>query len=326
MAYVVVFERFVWFDRLVRSNRYPNATNLAERFEISRKTAQRDINFMRDRLGAPLDYDAGCRGYHYTDQSFQLTPFQASQEELLAVLTARNLLAQVSGGYLSREIGRLGNKLTALCDERVNADDRLTTHFSSSWHGHSPVDETLFRTTAQALLQNRLMTITYQSPASGQISQRDVEPHHLQHYMASWVLIARCRRKDQWRKFFLARIRSFSLQTDTFCPRPAREWRSQVEGAFGIFQGEARIPVTLRFTPFRSRWIREQQWHPHQQIQERFDGSLEITFPVADFREVKMMILQFGADCEVLAPEELQQAVIKEIKRMGIVYEGVDGE
>ena len=107
MTYVVIYERFIWFDRSVRRGRYPNATILADKFEISRKTAQRNIDFMRDRLGAPLDYDAGRRGYHYTDQSFQLTPFQASQEELLAVLTARNLLTHVSGGYLSREIGRL---------------------------------------------------------------------------------------------------------------------------------------------------------------------------------------------------------------------------
>ena len=245
---------------------------------------------------------------------------------MLAVLTARSLLAHVSGGYLSREIDRLGRKLTVLCNERSVSEDRLPACFSASWHGHSPVDETLFRTTAQALVENRLMTIEYRSPVSDRITRRTIEPHHLQHYMASWVLIARCRRKNQWRKFFLARIRAFDLEPDTFTPRPAKEWRPLIEGAFGIFQGEARFPVTLRFSPFRSRWIREQLWHPHQQIQELLDGSLEITFPVADFREVKMMILQFGADCEVVAPEELRREVVAEIRRMGELYrERLDG-
>lgn len=321
MAYVVVFERFAWFDRSVRSGRWPNAAKLADRFEISRKTAQRNIDFMRDRLGAPLVYDPSRRGYRYSDDAFQLTPFQASQEELLALLTARNLLTQVSGGYLSREIDRLGRKLTALCDERLAARGRMGTHFSASWHGHSPVDETLFRTVAQALVQYRLLTIAYCSPVSDRTTRREIEPHHLHHYMGSWVLIAHCRLKDQWRKFFLARISSFEPQTDTFLPRPDKEWRPLIEGAFGIFQGEARLPVTLRFSPFRARWIREQRWHPHQRIQELFDGSLEITFPVADFREVKMMILQFGADCEVLAPEELRREVQWEIGRMAGLYE-----
>ena len=70
MAYVVIYERFIWFDRSVRRGRYPNATILADKFEISRKTAQRNVDFMRDRLGASLDYDAGRRGYRDTDQSF----------------------------------------------------------------------------------------------------------------------------------------------------------------------------------------------------------------------------------------------------------------
>lgn len=84
--------------------------------------------------------------------------------------------------------------------------------------------------------------------------------------------------------------------------------------------------MTLRFSPFRSRWIRQQVWHPNQQIQELLDSSLEITFPVADFREVKMMILQFGADCEVVAPEELREEVKDEIRRLAGVYEGVNGD
>jgi len=44
-----IYERFVWFDNQVRAQKYPNATSLAEQFEISAKTAQRDIDFMRDR-------------------------------------------------------------------------------------------------------------------------------------------------------------------------------------------------------------------------------------------------------------------------------------
>jgi hydrogenase maturation factor len=42
-----IYERFVWFDNQVRARKYPNATSLAEQFEISAKTAQRDIDFDR---------------------------------------------------------------------------------------------------------------------------------------------------------------------------------------------------------------------------------------------------------------------------------------
>ena len=52
-----IYERFVWFDERARLKAYPNATTLAEEFEVSVKTAQRDIEFMRDRLNCPLCYD-----------------------------------------------------------------------------------------------------------------------------------------------------------------------------------------------------------------------------------------------------------------------------
>ena len=63
-------ERYYWFDNQVRAKSFPNATILAERFEISPKTAQRSIEFMRDRFLASLEYQPSRRGYCYTDSSF----------------------------------------------------------------------------------------------------------------------------------------------------------------------------------------------------------------------------------------------------------------
>ena len=57
-----VYERFIWFDHKVKSKKYPNATSLSGQFEISLKTAQRDIEFMGDRLNCPLVYDKSRKG------------------------------------------------------------------------------------------------------------------------------------------------------------------------------------------------------------------------------------------------------------------------
>jgi len=67
-----IYERFVWFDNQVKARKYPNATSLSEQFEISTKTAQRDIDFLRDRLLCPLHYDSSQKGYYYSDDTFSL--------------------------------------------------------------------------------------------------------------------------------------------------------------------------------------------------------------------------------------------------------------
>jgi predicted DNA-binding transcriptional regulator YafY len=52
-------------ERLME-NQYPNCRQLADEFEVSAKTVQRDVNFMRDRMGLPIEYDKGRFGFRYT--------------------------------------------------------------------------------------------------------------------------------------------------------------------------------------------------------------------------------------------------------------------
>ena len=65
-------ERLLALDQLLRNNKYPNCTSFAEEWEISTKTAQRDLEYLQDRMGAPLQYDALKRGYYYTEPTFML--------------------------------------------------------------------------------------------------------------------------------------------------------------------------------------------------------------------------------------------------------------
>jgi predicted DNA-binding transcriptional regulator YafY len=60
-------ERVFWIDHEIRAGRSPNANTIAAHFEISAKTAQRTLDFMRDRLRMPLAYSAEDRGWHYTE-------------------------------------------------------------------------------------------------------------------------------------------------------------------------------------------------------------------------------------------------------------------
>ena len=61
MGEQLFLERFIWFDNETRHGHYPNAFKLAAKFEISTKTAQRSIDYFRDRLQAPLAYLLICR-------------------------------------------------------------------------------------------------------------------------------------------------------------------------------------------------------------------------------------------------------------------------
>jgi predicted DNA-binding transcriptional regulator YafY len=318
----LALERYYWFDNQVRTKRFPNANTLAKRFEISSKTAQRAIDFMRDRIGAPLEYDSRHKGYRYSDGSFPLPSFQVSQEEMVSILLARNLLSNSAGGLISRAIQSFGRKLFATMGHIGFTGDKLDHAFSAVWNGYSPSQADTFRVVLNSLLQNRLLICRYTSPASGQETKRTIAPHHLQHYMGSWVLIGWCYLKQDWRKFFLSRMSDPIMSDKSFEPRPRKEWEPLVHASFGIFQGGPPIPVVLHFNPFRAQWIREQIWHPDQKLETLPDGGLRLVLPVTDLREIKLRVLQFGADVEVIEPEELRDEVKKEIRKMAKIYRG----
>ena len=314
-------ERYLWFDGQIRAGRHPNARTLAARFEISRRTAQRDIERFRERFNVPLEYDAERRGYRYAEAAFQLPFMQVHQQEVLALLLAGNLLSHSAGGFISRAVEHFGKRLLTQTEQIGLSGRRLNEAFSAQWHGFAPAPAETFRRVADALLKNQLLTFDYRSPKNPrEPTHRTVEPHHLRHYMGTWMLIAFCREKQDWRRFSLSRITNLRGDKTGFDPRPPEQWRHQIEGGFGIFQGAELVTVRLRFAPDVAPWIRERHWHPAQAVEELSGGGLLLSFPVADFREVKLFILQYGAGVEVLAPEALRDEIVAEIENMGRLY------
>ena len=86
--------RIQWLHRKLSTNSYPNAQRLAERFGISHRQAQRDFDYLKDRLGAPLEYDSSRKGFHYT-APFTLPVFLTSDnDELYAGFSAETSIGR----------------------------------------------------------------------------------------------------------------------------------------------------------------------------------------------------------------------------------------
>ncbi len=95
MSSKVIYERFLWFNDQVKAKKYPNSRTLADKFELSPKTAQRDIEFIRDRLRAPLVYVPNKKGYAYEDYKYELPGIWINEEELSALLISSRLASTI---------------------------------------------------------------------------------------------------------------------------------------------------------------------------------------------------------------------------------------
>jgi predicted DNA-binding transcriptional regulator YafY len=315
-----IYERFVWFDDRVRSKKYPNATSLAGAFEISTKTAQRDIDFMRDRLLCPLDYDSSQKGYYYDDDTFSLPMVYLSSEELSSLLIARKMLQDISGGYIGEEISSIVDKITNVLTKRMSMGDRIDDTFSFQLIEYSPAPEAVFKAVLEGCLKKRCLSFTYYSPATEEKSKRTVEPYHLFNYMGTWHTIGYCHLRKEIRDFALSRISEPKVLAESFEIPTEFDFKKYFLSTFGLFKGKSTKEVTIRFTPEKSKWIKDQIWHKDQKVKYLKDGSLELSFPVSDFSEIKREILKHGDEVEVMRPKELRVLIKAEAQKIAKIY------
>lgn len=91
--------------------------------------------------------------------------------------------------------------------------------------------------------------------------------------------------------------------------------------AWGVMYGEEEpVEIRLRFSHWVTKRVKETLWHPSQQITDTAEGC-EWTAQIGDTLEIENWIRGWGSDCEVLAPKELREKMIKEVRRLAHIYE-----
>ena len=100
----------------IRQNKYPNARILAQEFEISERQAQRDIEYLRSSLGAPLFYDPQKRGYLYDNQTYVLPQVYLTEDQ-------RKILRYLAYRYENYQNNQRVNQLAQLF-QRISRENQ----------------------------------------------------------------------------------------------------------------------------------------------------------------------------------------------------------
>ncbi len=293
----------------IASGDLPTATQLAEVFEVSVKTIWRDIEFMRDRMNLPIQYDQRRHGYLYTEHVETFPNLQITEGELFALLVAEKSLQQYRGTPYEKPLLAALRKLERTLPDTVSlnlSDWEQTISFRTS---ATPVqDLPLIDTLARAAAERAELRLVYRKP-NRQPEDRVVHPYHLANVNGDWYLFAFDRLRNAIRTFAPARITSVERTGTTF-PRPQRFDLDQLlRDSFGIHSHQGDFEVVVRFTADVADYIREKRWHPSQQLAEREGGAVELRLRLGSLVEIQRWILGWGGHARVLAPPELAEGV-----------------
>lgn len=314
-------ERILEIDRQIRTGLYPRAEDIAEKLECSRRVIFEDKRFMMDRLGAPIEFDRENGGWRYTNPTWVLPGIMVTEGELLAFLLSIEVAQRHAGTAYETHLRSAINKISLSIKGAVTVDlEQLRTIYSVAPPTTAAVNEQLLLDLYRAIQERRQVQINYYTNSRGEWNERTVNPHHLYYENESWYLFAYDHWRADVRNFHLGRIDRWMVLDKRFKRNPAfsvDEWMGQ---AFQGIRGGEPVAVAIWFDQYQARWIRERNWPEGHDIKELPGGDLILRFETGGLEGVKMWVMQYGAQAEVLEPPELRQMVAEELGQAGERY------
>lgn len=320
-------ERLYQIDQLLHDRKVVSFAQLQDALGVSRATLKRDLEYMRSRLNAPIEWSREAGGYRFASAAPAVGPAYAlpglwfNEREIHALLTMQHLLSNLGAdGILQDHIGPLMARLNALLGSANDPADAVRQKVLIASVGRRPLPMAHFQQLGKALLKGRRVRLSYAARSTAEVTEREVSPVRLVHYRENWYLDAWCHLRQELRNFSVDRITAVHVLDVAAKVVSRKRVENALGPGYGIFaQGKLQW-ATLRFSAYRARWVANEQWHPDQKGQMGTDGRYTLRVPYVDHRELMMDVLRFGADCEVVAPRDLRTRVAKEVLQMGAVY------
>lgn len=280
------------------------AQDLAEKFEVSKRTIYRDITALSE-MGVPIVSLPG-EGYELME-GFYLPPLIFTHNEAIGLFLGAQLLIQQAAGTLTinaeQALAKISVALPKTTRQQVESLIGIIGFITPK--NRFNLDEPQLITLQQAIQSQRVIHIRYHSYYQDETTERDVEPHQLYYSEGNWYIKGYCRLRQGIRSFRLSRIEKLTLQNDTFVKQIPTEPEMEL------------VTVQIRFTTEAVRWVRERQHYAFQteEVLPNNQGWV-MSYRLSSISEIIPWVLSWGAAAEVLTPRELREKIRQEAVRL----------
>ena len=295
---------------------------IARRVDMSVRTVYRDLRAIEGEIGVATWSDGGTWGV--IGEGF-LPPLKLTLSEAMAVFLSARLMVRYADKYdpdLAAAFEKLENGLpTALAEHVERTLDVLSRR---------PRDETFSRHVhllTRAWAERRVVTVDYDPARYGPGAERrraTVRPYLIEPSLQTHALylIGFDEGRKGLRTFKIERIRDVAMTPATFEPPESGEIEAMFGRAWDIIADQPPAEVVLRFAPGVAARVQEATWHPTQTVAVEADGSLTWRATVAGTIEIRLWVLSWGDEVEVVSPPALRDDVAATHRRALARYGG----
>lgn len=300
-------DRLIGILSILLQEEKTTAPELAERFEVSRRTINRDIEDLC-RAGIPIRTAQGTGGGISVMDGYRMDRTILTSKDMQMILAGLRSLDSVSG---SQYYGQLMEKIQTGSSKFISGRDSMLIDLSSWYKGSlAPKIEVI-----QSSIENRhFLQFKYYAP-SGE-SRRTIEPYYLVFQWSSWYVWGWCSVREDYRLFKLNRMDRVAETEKGFVCRevPMPDLSNEK-----IFPGG--INVKALFTP-DMKWRLVEELGPHC-FTEADDGRLFFSADYTDMENLVTWLMTFGAKAEVLEPVEARDIIRRNAEEILKIYGGL---
>ena len=306
------YERILTLHRLLKSAHYPVAlSRLMTELECSRATLYRDVAFLRDALGAPIESAGGEQAaFRYAlgeGARFELPGLWLTSDELAALLALNELISRSGPGVLAGALAPFKARIEGLLSDHGSGKALPIERIRVIPWGERTLDQQVFRIVAGAVLERRQLRFHYRARTTNADSRRTVSPQRLTHYRDNWYLDVWDHDREALRSFAVDRMAEAHALDAAAIDVGESDLNELLASSYGIFAGKPKAWATIRFSSHAARWVADEHWHSQQKGEWLADGRYELMLPYSNSKELLMDVLKYGPDAEVVSPLSLRE-------------------
>ena len=320
-------ERFYKIESLIRSRGVVPFDHMRSALEVSRATLNRDLQYLRDRMNAPIVFDRDKGGYRFEDRGaekpHELPGVWFSEQEVHALMTMNQMLAELDdSGILARHLRQLQERLEQMLAGSGRVRMEFTRRIKVIGTARRKSGGEFFGVISSALLTRKRLLVNYTSHSDRVSKKWELSPQRLVHHRHAWYLDAWCHLTNSLRTFSLDAFKSATI-LDEFAEKLSfMRIEEELDGAYGIIRGGPVRWATLVFSAHEAHWVSREEWHPQQKACWLDDGRYELRVPYADPTELAMDVLRHGENVAVAPDSPELRAVVTEKLRKALAQYG----
>lgn len=317
----LMIERLSEIHSKIKSGCYPNTKLLAYALGVSIPTISRDIEFLRERWYAPIEYDATQRGYYYT-KDFDMPLNIISTKDVVSLSLAKQLMTQYEGSPIYNEISSIIDLLTD--SQGVGKSDFLK-RVAVPPLPRVMVNEDAWNIVIECLKENTIIKFDYNGRWNTSTTHRMLRPYQILLQDGLYFVFGYDENADNGkggeRLFNLSRMKNLENTKRIFELPEDFEFASRCGGGrFGAFKEANKVKYEIDFYDDARQFVKDCVWADDQEFSEiEEEHTTTIKFSSSQSTKVLEWVLSQGVNARPIAPAEFVERWKNEIRGLAKV-------